>query len=617
MKNDDWKIAPYDGGFNKQNNLLSRYDLSCQAETVWKMLSNPTCYLDDDISKISGCIGILHDNKLYDSYVSILARQTRVIGLLQKFNECYEKELQGKEELFIPCVLSYSLLKNRRLTKSLTYLSVKWEDVIKDYFSDNVCKREYCYYNLDVSSFDSYRTIYGLIRGMEANESLRNDFLQQIDFSHPVLKEYLDDFKKRKTEQSYAEALFTPFIDAWMKGFLMGIENSRVMEIISVLYLKVIYSECKIHDENIILIFKMMYNIYAYPVLNRYQKRTLRIRKKLEDALRKRLENTVRSKITFYDFLIDIFMDEKCCAIREESYHIFTELNQYKVSEIDSLLAEYFTYSYLKSRIRKAGFVDIDEFETCFIEDSVEVEDYFIKVQEDSETLTIKEKKSAAATIVNWQSFFLYAQNWILRKNCQKQENEYSKQVPLPAIKDNDKEAEEIVNLRQQLSEIEKNNLNIKNLLSEIATLKKEKRQMQAQLDEAKKDRTELIGLRNYIYEESSNVDVSETEDIESMAEYLEHNVKGIIVGGHPNFHNKLQKYIPGWKKYPPRTKVPSECVYGSDIIVFYTDHIDHSTYLGVIAEARRCSCKLLYVHNVNMEYTIKKIYMECEGRKE
>ena len=140
---------------------------------------------------------------------------------------------------------------------------------------------------------------------------------------------------------------------------------------------------------------------------------------------------------------------------------------------------------------------------------------------------------------------------------------------------------------------------------------------MQAQLDEAKKDRTELIGLRNYIYEESSNVDISETENIETMAEYLEHNVKGIIVGGHPNFHNKLQKYIPGWKKYPPRTKVPSECVYGSDIIVFYTDHIDHSTYLGVIAEARRCSCKLLYVHNVNMESTIKKIYMECEGRKE
>ena len=96
MKNDDWKIASYDGGFNKQNDLLSRYDLSCQAETVWKMLSNPTCYLDDDISKVSGCIGILHDNKLYDSYVSILARQTRVIGLLQKFNECYEKELQGK-----------------------------------------------------------------------------------------------------------------------------------------------------------------------------------------------------------------------------------------------------------------------------------------------------------------------------------------------------------------------------------------------------------------------------------------------------------------------------------------------------------------------------------------
>ena len=130
---------------------------------------------------------------------------------------------------------------------------------------------------------------------------------------------------------------------------------------------------------------------------------------------------------------------------------------------------------------------------------------------------------------------------------------------------------------------------------------------------EAERDQKELVGLRNYIYEE--NLEIQEDpEDIVKMAEFLDKNVKGIIVGGHPNFHSKLQKYIPQWKKYPPRMKVPSECISGSDIIVFYTDHIDHSMYCSVIAEARRCSCRLLYIHSVNMETTIKRIYDEFEG---
>lgn len=617
MDYDDWRLNFTSLDFNKKNDLQDRYDLSCRAESIWYMLSNPACYLEDDLSKICSCIGVLHDNKLYDSYVGVLAQQTNVLELMQKFSKCYGKELHGKEELFIPSVLAYSLMKNRQLVKKLIPLEIKWKDLVSKYRDDKVCKREFCCYNLDTHSFETYKTLYSLIRGMEINDSLRKEFKQQLDFEHPALKEYVDDFKKRKTDESFADALFTPFMTAWMHGFFFGIENSRVLEIIAVLYLNISHSECRLHEENIKLIFKLVYNIYACPVSNRYQKRSLHIRKNLEKALQERLKNTLRSRITIYDFWIDVFMDAKCSTSKKEYYHIFTELNQYKMSEIDSLIAEYFIYSYLKTKIKKEESITIDQFETTFIEKSVKVEEYFIKEQEEPENLTIRERKSAADTILKWQSFFLYAQNWILRKKCQKHENECKKQLPTPVLKDSDKESEEIFKLKQQLSEIEKNNLNVKNLLSTISTLEKEKKQMQAQLDEAKKDKSELIGLRNYIYEENSIIEVSETEDIEAMAEYLEHNVKGIIVGGHPNFHNKLQKYIPGWKKYPPRSKVPAECVYGSDIIVFYTDHIDHSTYLGVIAEARRSSCKLLYVHNVNMESAIKKIYMECEEGKE
>ena len=99
------------------------------------------------------------------------------------------------------------------------------------------------------------------------------------------------------------------------------------------------------------------------------------------------------------------------------------------------------------------------------------------------------------------------------------------------------------------------------------------------------------------------------------MTDYLNQNVRGIIHGGHPNLLNKLKQLLPEWKVYQPEQKCPAQSIINADIVVIYSNHIDHSSYNDTIRKIRDSNSKILYLNATNIKSFIGSLYKEC--RKE
>lgn len=601
--------------------VRKNYFIKQHARSIWNFLSNPESYFDNETERNTErnrIIAELHEKDTYNAYVDLLSKQGHVVKQMRRFKQNFEKDLVGDKSCFLSSVIAYALQKNPELTGSIFHMYEQWKDTADHYMEDPPCQRSEISYYLNPYQFKIYRILYGLLKGTSDNESLKQQFFLMLSNNYKELKIYADDYEPLQTDKTYANALFTPFISAWMSSYFDGVEDSRINEYLSVLYLFTKEKKYRFIEDDILFIFNLFYNIYGKPSVKRQQKTASRIRKKIEKAIRDRFEDPFMKKMIFTDVLVDIFMDERYKDIRCFCQNLFYQLSLCKQSEIDRILEEYYCFKCLKTRLTKDESAEETDFEIEFLNSLLKINDYKEHLCNEPEKITIVEKKEALRYLEEWKSFFFYAQQWLNRKHWKQIEDqsEDRKKDELLFTElefELHKKEQEVSELKQNISETKKIEADIKGLLSTIATLKKQNKQLESRLCEAERDQKELVGLRNYIYEE--NLEIQEDpEDVVKMAEFLDKNVKGIIVGGHPNFHSKLQKYIPQWKKYPPRMKVPSECISGSDIIVFYTDHIDHSMYCSVIAEARRCSCRLLYIHSVNMETTIKRIYDEFEG---
>jgi len=81
---------------------------------------------------------------------------------------------------------------------------------------------------------------------------------------------------------------------------------------------------------------------------------------------------------------------------------------------------------------------------------------------------------------------------------------------------------------------------------------------------------------------------------------YLQ-GIKGIVVGGHPIFLQKLAQALPEWSLHgAEETTVDEAYVLAADLVVFFTNHCSHTLTQSVLKITRRNQIPVAYAYKVN-----------------
>ncbi len=165
----------------------------------------------------------------------------------------------------------------------------------------------------------------------------------------------------------------------------------------------------------------------------------------------------------------------------------------------------------------------------------------------------------------------------------------------------------EIAELRRKVNERELENKNLRELY----------RQAKKQFDEAERmnkkyesERDELIALRDFVYRLENDVEAVAEDSFDDMKKAIAaKNV--VIVGGHVNWISKLKALFPDWLYIPPNAykTVDGKMLDDKDRVYFYTDYMNHISYVKFIAAVRERKIPFGYLGSVNIETVVKQIY--------
>lgn len=156
----------------------------------------------------------------------------------------------------------------------------------------------------------------------------------------------------------------------------------------------------------------------------------------------------------------------------------------------------------------------------------------------------------------------------------------------------------------------EKNNL----ILEENDLLKKQIKDLHDQIDQMQSDNKEVIALREYIFnheEESLLGNSINTDDID--IDKL-NSVRGVIIGGHTNWQNKIKESLPSWKIIRAGVNtLDNEIIQESDLVIFNTGHLNHSLYYKIMDLVRNSNLQIGYISSTNISNTLREIFEICK----
>jgi Uncharacterized protein conserved in bacteria len=152
-----------------------------------------------------------------------------------------------------------------------------------------------------------------------------------------------------------------------------------------------------------------------------------------------------------------------------------------------------------------------------------------------------------------------------------------------------------------------KENKELEDLQNENATLLKKIKNLEDKLSQTVSDSIEVKKLRNLLFNlsASENVDMPEESTIDLSAL---NDVRGVIVGGHPNWQNKLKEKLFEWVFYAPGVSINANVITNADIVIFSVSYFDHATYYKVIDLLRNRDIPFDYVSNTNIEMSLRDI---------
>ena len=171
---------------------------------------------------------------------------------------------------------------------------------------------------------------------------------------------------------------------------------------------------------------------------------------------------------------------------------------------------------------------------------------------------------------------------------------------------------EEIASLRAKLHEKEKETKWLKELYHDAKSGHEKYESLQKEYENQRK---ELIALREFAYRSSKEFEDLPQMTIAEMQKAIE-TKEIVIIGGHVNWINKIQKTFRNWVIIPANASrtVDANILTGKKRVYFFTDYIDHTTYGKYVAICREKQIPFGYLHGVNIETMTQQIYEDmCE----
>lgn len=152
----------------------------------------------------------------------------------------------------------------------------------------------------------------------------------------------------------------------------------------------------------------------------------------------------------------------------------------------------------------------------------------------------------------------------------------------------------------------------IHDLQKQCREQEKESGKINQQLLAWKDERTELVALRNFVYQmkiEDGSPVVSD-DSIDSMKKaIIDKDV--IIIGGHINWHNKLRRIFPKWTFLLTEEfkTVDGKMLENKEKVYFFTDHMNHMAYGKFVAACRERNIEFGYLATINTNQLIQRVY--------
>jgi len=155
---------------------------------------------------------------------------------------------------------------------------------------------------------------------------------------------------------------------------------------------------------------------------------------------------------------------------------------------------------------------------------------------------------------------------------------------------------EQLFTARQGLSELQKTH----------GLLEKENIRLKAELEDEKRNRQELNGLREFIFDLDKQI---ECKDIEINLDGLK-SFKAVLIGGHEKWQQKMKENLPSFIfVHPDNMNFDARIVDNINVVFIYPNYLNHSIYYKIMSAIEGKNIKVVYLNQQNEEKVLRSIY--------
>lgn len=142
-------------------------------------------------------------------------------------------------------------------------------------------------------------------------------------------------------------------------------------------------------------------------------------------------------------------------------------------------------------------------------------------------------------------------------------------------------------------------------LSNKIEELERENKRLQLELNKADSNKNELIGLREFVFRlDNENVEYNSEIDLDKI-----NSIKGVIIGGHINWVNKLSDKVKWTYISVDNSGFDVKGLLNKDIIVINTQYLNHGMYYKVMSGIEGKDIRIEYINSTNIDNTVRDIW--------
>lgn len=150
----------------------------------------------------------------------------------------------------------------------------------------------------------------------------------------------------------------------------------------------------------------------------------------------------------------------------------------------------------------------------------------------------------------------------------------------------------------------------VSHISEECETLKSQNKKMLIEIEQLKKGKSELDALREFMFSQQTE-DEQDWLNVETDSSCLE-KISGIVIGGHPNWQNKMKELLPdSWTFISGEKRKFDKKLLEKDIIIFNTNFLNHPLYYFVMDNME--NKKICYVNKSDCNACLNEIIKATE----